>query len=221
MAQTRQGGWFDGCATIWLLGLEVATMSYRAFAHRTSLVVAVMTLAVMALLPSPAQGSPLAGPTATPVSSGGEISGTVFESFSGFLRGATVTLAPLGWEDVTSVSDGSFSFLSVPAGDYTLVVKNPGCTPFGCYKPEPVTVADSKVFVSIFPNPLATDTPTPTATPVVVGGIAQLPGLRVSLETSPPVSDGGSNWLIAGITTSIALAALATGAAARRRSQRR
>ena len=196
-------------------------MSYRAFAHRTLLVAAVVAFAVMALGPSPTQSGPLAGPTATPINPGGAINGTVFESFSGYLRGATVTLAPLGWEDVTSVSDGSFSFAAVPDGDYTLIVKSPGCTPFGCYKPEPVTVAGSKVFVSIYPNPLATvtPTPTPTATPRAVGGIAELPRLRPFSETSPAASEGGSNWLLAGLATSIALAALATGVAAWRRTQ--
>lgn len=195
-------------------------MNYRASAHRATLVAAVVALAVTALQPTPAQGGPPAGPTATPINPGGVINGTVFESFSGYLRGATVTLSPLGWEDVTSVSDGSFLFASVPDGDYTLIVKNPGCTPFGCYKPEPVTVSGSKVFVSIFPNPLPTDTPTPTATPPgAVGGIAELPGLGVSSEAAPSASERGSNWLLVGIATSSALAALATGVAAWRRTR--
>ena len=196
-------------------------MNYRAFANRTMLVAAVVALAVTALQPTPAQGGPLAGPTATPINPGGVINGTVFESFSGFMRGATVTLAPLGWEDVTSLSDGSFLFASVPDGDYTLIVTNPACTPFGCYKPEPVTVSGSKVFVNIFPNPLPTDTPTPTptATPGAVGGIAELPGLHLSPETVPSASERGSNWLLGGLATSIALAALATGVAAWRRTQ--
>src|SRR3989304_1455244 len=113
----------------------------------------------------------------------GSINGVVYESQSGYMRGATVTLQPLGLQTTTSLSDGSFSFSSVPDGSYTLTV-SPSCTPFGCYKSTPVTVAGTKVFVAIFPN---ASTPTPTATPRPVGGVAQLPDIvSAESETSVP-----------------------------------
>jgi hypothetical protein len=86
------------------------------------------------------------------------VNGTLFESQSGFMRGATVRLEPLGIETTTSEQDGSFSFILIPDGIYTIVVVNPGCTPFGCYYPYPVVVSGEKVSVSIYPKPFDGDT---------------------------------------------------------------
>ena len=94
------------------------------------------------------------------------ISGTLFESGSGVLRGATVTLEPMGLQTQTSLlPGGSFAFQGIPPGTYTLTVA-PQCTPFGCYRSTPVAVDDADVVVSIVPEPLPTPAPTATASPV-------------------------------------------------------
>jgi hypothetical protein len=104
--------------------------------------------------------------TQTPVA-GFAVTGTVCEfpppGCSGVLRGATVTLEPLGWMTTTSLDQGRFAFAGIPNGRYTLTI-SPSCTPFGCYDPTPVTVAGVDVEVLIQPRPLATPTHTPTAT---------------------------------------------------------
>jgi hypothetical protein len=86
------------------------------------------------------------------------INGTLFESQSGFMRGAIVRLEPLGAQTTTSIQDGSFFFLGIPDGSYTIVVLDPACTPFGCYYPYPVNVSGQKVSVSIYPKPGDGDT---------------------------------------------------------------
>lgn len=152
------------------------------------------------------QDAALAGPT-------GGINGVAYESQSGYMRGATVTLQPLGWQTMTSLIDGSFSFASVPNGSYTLQVTNPACTPFGCYKPTPVTVAGSKVFVSIFPNAF-------TPTPPPVGGVAEL------ADGAGPISDaqektGRTGPLLPGLLAALgAASALLLGGAVWRGARR-
>ena len=71
-----------------------------------------------------------------------------------------MTLQPLGLQTMT-ILDGSFGFEEVPDGTYFLIV-SPGCTPFGCFEPTPVTLAGAPV-LDIVIAPLAfTPTPTPT-----------------------------------------------------------
>ena len=109
-----------------------------------------------------AEPTPVPAPTATSLYS---ISGTVSESSSGVLRGATVTLEPLGLQTQTSlIPGGSFAFHGVPSGTYALNV-SPRCTPFGCYEAMPVDVDDADVVVSIVALPLPTPTPPPTPFP--------------------------------------------------------
>ncbi len=119
----------------------------------------------------------------SPVPTSGVINGTVYESYSGVLRGAMVTLHPLELQTTTSISDGSFSFTNIPYGTYTLTV-NPGCTPFGCYKTTQVVLSSSKVSVSIYPNLF---TPTPTSTPAAVGGITKLAQVGITQRSGAPL----------------------------------
>ena len=94
-------------------------------------------------------------PTGTPPS-GQNINGTLFESESGYMRGARVRLDPLGTKVVTSVQNGSFTFFGVPDGDYTIVVLT--CSYVGCYVPLRVSVSGEKLNVSIYPKPFDGDT---------------------------------------------------------------
>jgi hypothetical protein len=92
------------------------------------------------------------------------VAGTVCEfpppSICGALRGATVTLLPKGLQTTTSLDDGTFVFSDVANGFYELTV-SPVCTPFGCYGPTAVTVADADVYVNIVPvSPTLTAAPT-------------------------------------------------------------
>ena len=144
------------------------------------------------------------------VPTSGTINGTVYESPSGYMRGAKVTLHPLELQATTSTSDGSFSFNNVPFGNYTLTVGT--CSYYGCYATTNVTLSSAKSYVAIYPTAF---TPTPAPTPAAVGGSTKLAAVQVGRSSS--WSGPGFAALAAGVA---AVALVAAGGAlwsARRR----
>ena len=101
---------------------------------------------------------------------GHTISGTAYEfpGCMGYMRGWTVVLDPVGSIAQTDLQSGTFSFSGVPDGSYTLVM-SASCNPYGCWDDVPVTVAGvDRTGLQICPHgPVATSTPTPTATPAL------------------------------------------------------
>jgi Tol biopolymer transport system component len=143
------------------------------------------------------------------VPTSGTINGTVYESPSGYMRGASLTLNPLGMKTTTSVYDGSFSFPNIPFGAYTITVHI--CPPYGCYGTVQVNHSTAKTYVAIYPTP---NTPTPAPTPAAVGGSTKLAAVQAGRDSS---WSGPGLALAAGVTAAALLAAGGVFRSARRR----
>src|SRR5665647_3803299 len=98
----------------------------------------------------------------------GSISGTVTDAASQPLQGAIVSLAELRLQSITG-ADGTFSFSSVPAGEYTLVVRRLG---YASAVRSHVSSQTAGASVTLVASPMTVDpiTVTATRTPAVVGG---------------------------------------------------
>lgn len=143
--------------------------------------------------------------TPSPTPTGYYVIGHVCEfpgGFCGAMRGAEVTLEPLGLATTSNPCCGGFVFENVPNGNYTLRVD--GCNPFGCWKPTQITVANDDVLgVRIGMNgptatptrtSTATTTPDPTVTPLPLPGDANCDHRVTSLDASLVLQYTAAIW---------------------------
>lgn len=131
---------------------------------------------------------------------------TEFPNCTGFMRGITVVLDPLGLTTRTAIGPdpgvaGTFAFDDVPPGDYTLTI-SPSCNPSGCWPPTPVRVVDRDVEVLIcnsarcgdqevmdrFPSCIAAETEAPC---LAAGGVWTPIGIRLEPECVCPTGQEG------------------------------